>query len=69
MLLSIGSAGSPGGSLQLRIGPIPSFSSYTGDPIVLVKAGITVPGLAGSITVPTVRGTITTPTVVGATEV
>ena len=44
MLLTIGTAASPGGSLQIRIGPVSSFIYvYTGQPIVLVKGATTLP--------------------------
>jgi hypothetical protein len=70
MLVSIGSTGPNSGTLQLRIGPVPSLFQYlwNGPPVVTVKGSVTIPSLAGSITVPKVRGTITTPTVVGIAE-
>ena len=54
MLVTIGSAASSGGLLQIRIGPVPAMpAGYVGNPIVTVR---------GAITTPTVRGAITTPT-------
>ena len=48
MLVTIGSAASSGGLLQIRIGPVPAMpAGYVGNPIVTVK---------GAITTPTVRG-------------
>jgi hypothetical protein len=70
MLFSIGAPAATGGTLQLRIGPVPSTLQHlwNGPPVVTVKGSVTIPSLAGSITVPKVRGTITTPTVVGIAE-
>ena len=70
MLLTIGTAASPGGSLQIRIGPVPSLFQHVwnGPPVVTVKGAVSTPSLAGSISVPLVRGTITTPSVVGISE-
>jgi len=70
VLISIGSPASPGGSLQIRLGPVPSLNlaAYTGLPIVAVKGTITTPSLAGSVTRPGLRGAITTPAVVGTSE-
>ena len=63
MLLTIGTAASPGGSLQIRIGPVPSLFEHVwnGPPVVTVKGAVTTAALTGVVTTASVRGNVRTP--------